>query len=139
MVCIEARSIPRLTGAGWWPAPGTCGIRANTGQAAVARQAARNTATAGCFMTFSWCGYGYADTEVIPDTTLSCHITGAGVSSDHGPVGVTNALPRAGSAGRVWPSAAQRGEMIPDARESSLTPFPAQCAVLLARRAPSAL
>jgi len=25
-------------------------------------------------MTFSWCGYGYAETEVTPDITLSCHI-----------------------------------------------------------------
>jgi len=40
-------------------------------------------------MTFSWCGYGYAETEVTPDITLSCHLTGAGVSSDHGSVGVS--------------------------------------------------
>jgi hypothetical protein len=79
MVCIEALSTPLGAGTSDWPLPGTRGIPANTGQAAAARKAARNTATAGCFMTFSWCGYGYAETEVTPDITPSCHITGAGV------------------------------------------------------------
>src|SRR5690348_6008544 len=111
MVCIEARSTPRLTGVWWWSAPGTGGILANTGQAAVARQAARNTVTAARFMTFSWCGYGYAETESPLTSPLSCHIA-AGVSADHGSVGITTALLRAGSAGRVWPSAAGKGEMV---------------------------
>src|SRR5690348_15959611 len=84
MVCIEALSTRLGAGTSDRPLPGTRGIPANTGQAAVARQAARNTATAGCFMTFSWCGYGFAGAEVTPDITLSCHITGAGIPSDHG-------------------------------------------------------
>jgi len=63
-------------------------------------------------MTFSWCGNGYAETEVTPDITLHCHITGAGVSSDHGSVRITAALLRSGSAARVWPSASRKGEMV---------------------------
>jgi hypothetical protein len=59
MVCIEALLAGLGAGISDWPLPGTRAIPAETGQAAVARQAARNRATTECFMAFLLVQHGW--------------------------------------------------------------------------------